>query len=414
MENTEIGLRPEQEAILLTERIKDNGRTAVNAVCNIGKDLRRMKNGGLYVHLGYETFEDYAEKEFDLKRRQAYLYISVYEKLGEDFVQSNAQLGITKLAMLTTVNAEERAEIIENNDVKAMSTKEFDELLAKYKEQGEQLSMLEDENNELKANIEELKADNEISQEVLDIKREKEEAQRRIQALEEKIKKSEEIADNYKSYSDKLLRENEQRGSMLSSQQAEIYELKKKNKQLEETEKRIQELEEMAGDFKSNADGLFAKTKKQESKINSQQEEIEQLRKKNQELETQNAEPVIKEVEVIKEVPDKKTIEAKDKEIEKLKKKVEKLGIELEEKTTSQQAEYEAKIAELKKQAEKPADDADKRSFKEQFALAYKEITGLIELIKSAEDTDKPKFISKAKQLLEAAEQALKEAEDNE
>lgn len=363
MENTEIGLRPEQEAVLLTERIKDNGRTAVNAVCNIGKDLRRMKNGGLYVHLGYETFEDYAEKEFDLKRRQAYLYISVYEKLGEDFVQSNAQLGITKLAMLTTVNAEERAEIIENNDVKAMSTKEFDELLAKYKEQGEQLSMLEDENSELKANIEELKADNEISQEVLDIKREKEEAQRRIQALEEKIKKSEEIADNYKSYSDKLLRENEQRGSMLSSQQAEIYELKKKNKQLEE-----------------------AKT----------------------------TEPVIQEVEVIKEVPDKKAIEAKDKEIEKLKKKVEKLGIELEEKTTSQQAEYEAKIAELKKQAEKPAGDADKRSFKEQCALTYKEITGMIELIKSAEDTDKPKFVAKAKQLLEAAEQALKEAENNE
>ena len=40
---------------------------------------------------------------------------------------------------------------------------------------------------------------------------------------------------------------------------------------------------------------------------------------------------------------------------------VEKLGIEFEEKTTSQQAEYEAKIAELKKQTEKPADDADKR-----------------------------------------------------
>ena len=119
---------------------------------------------------------------------------------------------------------------------------------------------------------------------------------------------------------------------------------------------------------------------------------------------------MIKEVKV----PDKEAIEAKDKEIEKLKKKVEKLGIELEEKTTSQQADYEAKIAELKKQAEKPADDADKRSFKEQFTLAYKEITGLIELIKSAESTDKPKFIVKAKQLIELSEQALKEAENNE
>lgn len=364
MENTEIGLRPEQEAVLLTERIKDNGRTAVNAVCNIGKDLRRMKNGGLYVHLGYETFEDYAEKEFDLKRRQAYLYISVYEKLGEDFVQSNAQLGITKLAMLTTVNAEERAEIIENNDIKAMNTKEFDELLTKYKEQGEQLSMLEDENSELKANIEELKADNEISQEVLDIKREKEEAQRRIQALEEKIKKSEEIADNYKSYSDKLLRENEQRGSMLSSQQAEIYELKKKNKQLEEAK---------------------------------------------------NAEPVIKEV--IKEVPDKNAIEAKDKEIEKLKKNIEKLGAELKDNAASaeaKQAELEDRIAEMQKNVEKPADNADKHSFKALFTVAYKEITGLIEFIKEAEDTDKPLFANKTIQFLEASEQALKEVQNNE
>ena len=354
MENTEIGLRPEQEAVLLTERIKDNGRTAVNAVCNIGKDLRRMKNGGLYVHLGYETFEDYAEKEFDLKRRQAYLYISVYEKLGEDFVQSNAQLGITKLAMLTTVNAEERAEIIENNDVKAMSTKEFDELLAKYKEQGEQLSMLEEENEVLKKQKDELKTE----------------------------------LDTFP-------------------------ELEIMRQQNVDAEKRIHELEEMAGDFKSNADELFAKTKKQESKINSQQEEIEQLRKKNQELEVQSAEPVIKEVKV----PDKEAIEAKDKEIEKLKKNIEKLGSELKDNAASaeaKQAELEDRIAEMQKNVEKPADNADKHSFKALFTAAYKEITGLIEFIKEAEDTDKPLFANKTIQFLEASEQALKEAEDNE
>lgn len=257
--------------------------------------------------------------------------------------------------MLTTVNAEERAEIIENNDVKAMSTKEFDELLAKYKEQGEQLSMLEEENEALKKQKDELKTE----------------------------------LDTFP-------------------------ELEIMRQQNVDAEKRIHELEEMAGDFKSNADELFAKTKKQESKINSQQEEIEQLRKKNQELETQNAEPVIKEVEVIKEVPDKKAIEAKDKEIEKLKGTIKTLGHALEEKTTAQQAEYEAKIAELKKQAEKPADDVDKHSFKALFTSAYKEITGLIEFVKSAEEIDKPLFTSKVIQLLEASEQALKEAENNE
>ena len=328
MGNTEIALRPEQEAVLLTERIKTNGRAAVNAVCNIGKDLRRMKIEDLFIHLGYNSFEEYAEKEFDLKRRQAYLYISVYEKLGEEFVQANAHLGITKLAMLTQINAEDRAGIIEDNNISKMSTKEFDELLSKYKEQGEQLSLLEDENSELKASIEELKADSDASQEVIDIRREKEEAERRIQALEEKVKKSEEIADNYKNYSDKLLREYEQRGSMLTDRQAEINKLKKEKKELEEAK---------------------------------------------------SANPVIKEVEV----PDKKALEAKDKEIEKLKKTVKKLNLELE------------------KQTEKPTDDTEKRSFKAQFTLTYKELVGLIELVKSADDTDKPQFKEKIEELLE-------------
>ena len=79
-EETGISIRPEQEAVMLTERIKANGRLAVTAVCDIGKDLRRMKVENLFTHLGYENFEDYAKKEFDLERRQAYLYISVDRK----------------------------------------------------------------------------------------------------------------------------------------------------------------------------------------------------------------------------------------------------------------------------------------------------------------------------------------------
>ena len=95
-------------AVQITERIKANGRTAVNAVCAIGKDLRTMKIDKLYTQLGYSGFEDYAEKEFQMHRRQAYQYISVFERLGQDFVQSNAQLGITKLALLAAANPEDR------------------------------------------------------------------------------------------------------------------------------------------------------------------------------------------------------------------------------------------------------------------------------------------------------------------
>ncbi|MBQ8961639.1 MAG: DUF3102 domain-containing protein [Ruminococcus sp.] len=143
---------PMARAAWLTERIKANGQTAVNAVWAIGRDLRTMKVEELYVELDYETFEEYAEKEFSLKRRQAYTYISVYEKLGQnELVQSTAQLGITKLALLTTVDAEDRAEILEKHDVAGMTTKELEKLLADYKQQGEQLSMLEEKVEEMEA-----------------------------------------------------------------------------------------------------------------------------------------------------------------------------------------------------------------------------------------------------------------------
>lgn len=324
--NTEIMLSPEQEAVVITERIKDYGRAAVNAICNIGKDLRRMKIEGLYTHLGYETFEDYAEKEFNLKRRQSYLYISVYEKLGEDFVQSNAQLGITKLALLAQMNAEDRAELMEaeDTDLNGMTTKEVEELVSKYKEQGEQLSMLQEENEELKS---------------------------------ERLDKQEEL------------------------------------------EKEIAELrEKLEG---SNAEILDL------------QEQVEFL--ENAPKEVQVAEPVVKEV--IKEVPDKKT-EKKLKEAEKKLKEKEKdlddsrkAADERIRKAEQEKEALEAEVAELRKAAEKPPENVDKSSFKAMFASAYKEITGLIEFVKSAEPEDKPVFAAKVEQLLDAAEKALKEAE---
>lgn len=154
----ENALSAAARAVQITERIRANGKTAVNAVCAIGKDLRTMKIDKLYTELGYDEFEDYAEKEFDLKRRQAYQYISVFEKLGEEFVQSNAQLGITKLALLATANPEDRTEVMESENVQGMTTRELEELLDKYRQQGEQLCFLQEKNTELEAKVEELES----------------------------------------------------------------------------------------------------------------------------------------------------------------------------------------------------------------------------------------------------------------
>lgn len=178
-EAAENALPAATRAIQITERIKANGRTAVNAVCAIGKDLRTMKIDKLYTELGYAEFEEYAEKEFQLKRSQTYQYISVYEKLGEEFVASNAQLGITKLALLATANSEDRAEVMENENIAAMTTKELEEILDKYKQQGEQLSMLEEDKKELEEAVDREKADKSrmvfaLEQKIKELEKEKE------------------------------------------------------------------------------------------------------------------------------------------------------------------------------------------------------------------------------------------------
>ena len=179
-----------QEAVSITERIRVNGQIAVNAVCAIGKDLRKMKVEKLYEHMGYDSFENYAESEFNLKRRQAYQYISVYENLGEEFVQSNAQLGITKLSLLTQINPEDRAEIIKNNDLSGMTVNEARELLEKVKEQGEQLSMFETENAELREKLGNQISESELNE--LEVKAEDAEILRsRITDLESQIKELE-------------------------------------------------------------------------------------------------------------------------------------------------------------------------------------------------------------------------------
>ena len=237
-----------ERAVQITERIKANGRIAVNAVCSIGKDLRTMKIDELYTELGYENFEDYAEKEFQLKRRQAYQYISVFEKLGEEFVQSNAQLGITKLALLATANPEDRAEIMENENVEDLTARELEELIAKTKEQGKQLSMLTEEkealesdseriqkeNEELHAKIEELQAQisepvekeviKEVVKEIPDKKAEKELAKvKKSQvAAEKRAEKAEAEIENVKRLKDEMYAEAQKRIDELNSKITEL------------------------------------------------------------------------------------------------------------------------------------------------------------------------------------------------
>lgn len=352
-ESTEVTVRPEQEAVIITERIKANGRIAVTAVCDIGKDLRRMKVENLFTHLGYENFEDYAKKEFDLERRQAYLYISVYEKLGEDFVQANARLGITKLAELSMMNPEDRQEIMETADIEKMSTRELKALVESYKNQGEQLSMLEEENSKLKEESE------------LD-RKEQENANAAAQRYKEEC-----------------------------------------NRRAEE-QQRLQE----------RVESLERKLRDKDSTISTLEESVKELENRPQDIQVAEKE-VIKEV--IKEVPDMATKDKLDKKINELlranheKKQVEKeLNALSAEKTMQDQtiSRMKQEIEELKKAAAKPAESSDKSSFKVAYASAYKEIVGVIELIKEASEEEKTVFIERTDALINAFKDKLQEVKN--
>ena len=135
-------------ALSTHQKIITAEQTAANAMLSLCENLKLMRDKHLYESLGFETFDTYTEKACGIKRRQAYNYISTYEKLGGTVLQSNAQLGITKLQLLTEVCAVDRAEIIAENDLAGMSVKEIKELVEKSKQQGEQLALLGDELND--------------------------------------------------------------------------------------------------------------------------------------------------------------------------------------------------------------------------------------------------------------------------
>lgn len=337
-EGIEATMAPEARAQLLTERIKENGSTAARAVWAIGRDLRTMKAEELYTELGYETFEEYAEQEFQLKRRQAYTYISVYEKLGPgELVQSTAQLGITKLSLLTTVDAEDRAEILAEHDVAGMTTKELEKLLEDYKIQGEQLSLMEEKVEELEsaqAAARKLEAERD---EWLDEIRE---AQKTIKELEAKKGEPEVV--------EKIVE-------------------KEVVKEVSDT----QELN-LARQLQKEAE---TKAEKAEKNLDKKHKDLLAAEKRAKEAQTE-----------IQELKDKLAAEAE---------------------------KHREELEKVKAEAQKPADSGDKQSFKHAYAVSYKELTGLLEIISSTDDNQERQiFTAKTEQLLALVGEKLRSLEE--
>lgn len=109
----EIMTTDHERAVSLHRRIMTDAQIAQESLYDMCTALKEMRDGKLYREIGYDNFEEYCENEVGLKRRQVYNYIAIADKLAEDFVHSSAQIGVKKLALLTTITEEQRTEIVE-------------------------------------------------------------------------------------------------------------------------------------------------------------------------------------------------------------------------------------------------------------------------------------------------------------
>ena len=131
----------------LHAQIVHHGEQAAVSLCWLAKNLSEMKNTELYREAGFDSLEDYSEKALNLGRRQAYNYAKIYEDLGESFVHSNAQLGVSKLVILSSIPEEERAEIESKTDLENISVSELNKLKKQLTQKDQKIEELDSEMN---------------------------------------------------------------------------------------------------------------------------------------------------------------------------------------------------------------------------------------------------------------------------
>lgn len=126
----------------LHERVCSDAQRAASAMLDFCRSLKTMRDTKLYAEIGCATFDEYVEQKVGLKRRQAYNYIQTYERLGSTVLQSNAQLGITKLKLLCEISAPDIPSFLEDNDLAGMTVAQIKAAIAERDSQAEQISLL--------------------------------------------------------------------------------------------------------------------------------------------------------------------------------------------------------------------------------------------------------------------------------
>lgn len=242
------------EAIKLHQKIMLNAELAANSMVAMCRDLKIMRDRRLYEELGCAEFSEYTENLVGIKARQAYTYISTYEKLGDTVLQSNATLGITKLSLIAQMNAEDRAEMLESGQADDMTVAELKKLVEENKNKCEQISILNAEIEELKKKESEGADGSELESEIEDLKKQLDEKHALVEKLENDLeeRKKAEVPDTKaleEKIESKILKkaEAEKKKAFSDGEKSAKNAVKEKinalNSQIEAAQNRAQELE---------------------------------------------------------------------------------------------------------------------------------------------------------------------------
>ncbi|MDE5885135.1 MAG: hypothetical protein K2H29_08705 [Oscillospiraceae bacterium] len=256
-------------AVMLDKSIKSHALIAQQSLYEVCKGLKEMRDGKLYKELGYQNFEDYCENEVGIKRRQAYDYISVAEKLSENFVHSSAQIGIKKLSLLAQLGESDREQIQQETDVETATVKQLREKIRELKEQKQKLKIALGESGEKRRNL----------------VKENEQLTFAVSASHQETEKVKAKFEVHIAELEKQLRELEDRPVEVMRSMAELEEIERLKSELEEVKSREQEAK--------------AEAERMQNTNAETTSEIERLQARISELENQpvsGAEPDAKEL----------------------------------------------------------------------------------------------------------------------
>ena len=162
--NTSISTERQDRAAQLTQRIMANGKIAASSMIEMGRDLKTVRDERLFNEMGYENFEEYCEEKIGIGKRHGYNFIQIYEKFGEEKLGQLQQLGITKLLEIAKLDDEDADDLMQHNDVNALSVRELSAKVDEYRNKFEQLTLqLEEEKSKnaestsLESQVEELR-----------------------------------------------------------------------------------------------------------------------------------------------------------------------------------------------------------------------------------------------------------------